>query len=55
MKISIDISALEAFNKVLIDNVDPKYADLVDPSGIDGLKKEIANNPELQKIFNIEE
>ena len=55
MRISIDISALEAINKILIDNVDPKYADFVDPSGVDGLKKEIANNPELQKIINIEE
>ena len=55
MKITINVSTLEDFNKILIDNVDPKYADLVDPSGIDGLKKEIANNPELQKIFSIEE
>ena len=55
MKITIDASTLEAFNKILVDNVDPKYANLVDPSGIDGLKKEIASNPELQEIFNIEE
>ena len=55
MNISIDISTLEAFNKLIIDNVDPKYAELVDPSGIDNLKKEIANSPELQEFFNIEE
>ena len=55
MKISIDISTLETFNKLIMDNVDPKYAELVDPSGIDNLKKEIANNPELQKYFNNEE
>ena len=55
MKISIDISTLEAFNKILIDNVDPKYANLVDSSGIDGLKDEIASNPELKKILDIDE
>lgn len=55
MKIRIDISILEAFNKLIMDNVDPKYAELVDPSGIDNLKKEIVNSPELQEYFNIEE
>ena len=55
MKISIVISILEAFNKLIMDNVDPKYTELVDPSGIDNMKKEITNNHELQEYFNIEE
>lgn len=51
MKITIDMSDIEKVNKIILDNLDPKYAGLVDSAGIDRLKKEITANPELQKIF----
>ena len=55
MELCIDMAALEKMNKHIIEKVDPKYASLVDPGGIDKLKQEVAKNPELKKFFNVED
>ena len=47
MEISIDMATLEKVNDLIAEKVDPKYKGIVDPKGIDNLKKEVANNPEL--------
>lgn len=54
MDISIDMATLEKINKFVVENVDSKYKGIVDPRGIDGLKKEIDKNPELKKFFNMD-
>lgn len=51
MAIQIDLETIEKVSNTIIENLDPKYKDIVDPTGIDKLKEEIRNNPELQKYF----
>lgn len=50
----IDMATIEKVHKFLIEKVDPKYSSIVDPSGIDNLKREIAKNPELKKFFKMD-
>lgn len=45
MEVSIDMTTLEKLNNLIVEKVDPKYKGIVDPKGIDNLKKEIAKNP----------
>ena len=54
MEINIDMTTLEKLNNFITENVDSKYKGIVDPKGIDSLKKEISKHPELKKFFNIE-
>ena len=54
MEFSVDMATLEKLNQLLTENVDPKYKDLVDPTGIDKLKAAIAKNPKLKKFFKVE-
>ena len=54
MAFSIDMATLEKLNNLVAENVDPKFKGIVDPSGIDKLKAEIAKNPELQKVFKFD-
>ncbi len=54
MEVSIDMTTLEKLNNLIVEKVDPKYKGIVDPKGIDNLKKEIAKNPELKKFFNVD-
>lgn len=51
MEFSIDMATLEKVNDLLTEKADPKYKGIVDPKGIDNLKKEVAKNPELKKFF----
>ena len=55
MEFSVDMATLEKLNQILVEKVDPKYKGLVDPTGIDKLKGEIAKNPELKKFFKVEQ
>lgn len=54
MEVNIDMATIEKVHKFLIEKVDPKYAGIVDPSGIDSLKREIAKYPELKKFFKMD-
>lgn len=54
MEFSIDMASLEKLNRLITENVDPKYTGLIDPNGIDSLKKAIAEKPELKKFFKVE-
>ncbi len=51
----IDMAKIEQFHKYLVEHVDPKYAGIIDPGGIDSLKREIAKYPELKKFFKMED
>ena len=53
LNFSIDMATIEKLNRQIIEKVDPKYAGIVDPKGIDNLKAEVAKNPELKKFFNV--
>ena len=53
MDIRIPRDAVEKIHKVICDNVDEKYKDLVDPSGFDALKERVKDSPALQKYFEI--
>lgn len=54
MDIRIDMATLEKVNDLIAEKVDPKYKGIVDPKGIDNLKKEVAKNPELKRFFNVD-
>ena len=54
MEVSIDMATLEKLNNLIVEKVDPKYKGIVDPTGIDSLKREVAKNPELRKFFKVD-
>ena len=54
MEFSVDMATLEKLNDLIAEKVDPKYKGIIDPKGIEGLKKEVAKNPELKKFFKYE-
>ena len=54
MEFRIDMADLEKLNRIITENVDPKFAGIIDPNGIDSLKKAIDKNPELKKFFKVE-
>ena len=54
MEFSLDMATLEKLNNMIVEKVDPKYKGVVDPKGIDSLKKEVAKNPELRKFFKVD-
>ena len=51
MAIKLDLKKIEEVSDTIIENVDPKFKDIVDPTGIDKLKEEIRSNPKLQQYF----
>ncbi len=53
MEFKIDLETVEKVSNTIIENVDAKYKDIIDPTGIDNLKEEIRSNPELQKYFKL--
>ena len=55
MEFRIDMATVEKLNNLIVEHVDPKYASIIDPKGIDALKAEVAKNPELKKFFNVED
>lgn len=54
MEFSIDMATLEKLNNLIAEKADPKYKGIVDPKGIEGLKREVAKNPELRKFFKVD-
>ncbi|MCR5177142.1 MAG: hypothetical protein K6C05_09880 [Anaerovibrio sp.] len=51
MEFKIDLETVEKVMNIIIENLDPKYKDIIDPAGMDNLKNEIRKNPELQDYF----
>lgn len=53
MAFKISLEVIEKVSNTIIENLDVKYKDIVDLSGIENLKKEVLSNPELQKYFEL--